>query len=91
VVEDARALGRPILLSNLPVHLEQNPPNAIYFDPKDPVVLAEKLKMAWSQWEAGPDPESEAAATRMAEKRQIQAGRELAEILKQAMRHKRAV
>lgn len=91
VVEDARALGRPILLSNLPVHLEQNPPNAIFFDPKDPADLASKLKTACSQWEAGPDPEAEAAATRAAEERQIQAGREFAEILKQAMRHKATV
>ncbi|MEO3431127.1 glycosyltransferase family 1 protein [Pelagibius sp. CAU 1746] len=86
VVEDARALGRPILLSNLPVHLEQDPPRAVYFNPEDPVELAEKLERAWSQSESGPDAEAEAEAVRVVEARQSQAGRELANILREAAR-----
>ena len=34
-VEEARSLGKSILLSDLPVHREQNPPRAAYFPPDD--------------------------------------------------------
>jgi glycosyltransferase involved in cell wall biosynthesis len=39
-VEEARALGKRALLSAIPVHLEQAPPRAIYFDPDDPASAA---------------------------------------------------
>lgn len=45
-VEEARALGLPALLSDIPVHREQNPPGAKYFDPHDPEQLAGLLD-AW--------------------------------------------
>ena len=32
LVEDARSLGKSIILSNLPVHIEQNPPNSAFFE-----------------------------------------------------------
>lgn len=35
VVEDAKALNIPIILSDIEVHQEQNPSNARFFDPKD--------------------------------------------------------
>lgn len=40
VVEDSRALGKSILLSDLSVHFEQAPRYAIYFNRKDPISLA---------------------------------------------------
>jgi len=36
VVEDAKALGQRIVLSDLPVHREQEPPAALFFDPMSP-------------------------------------------------------
>ncbi|GGI54437.1 glycosyltransferase family 4 protein [Oxalicibacterium solurbis] len=44
-VEEAKALGKTILLSNLPVHKEQNPAGGIFFDPKNSQELAEKMHL----------------------------------------------
>ena len=43
VVEDAKCLNKFIFLSNLNVHLEQNPRNVSYFDPRDESDLVDKL------------------------------------------------
>lgn len=43
VVEDAKSLNKFIFLSNLRVHIEQNPKNASYFNPYDEEDLVEKL------------------------------------------------
>lgn len=32
-VEEAKSLGKRIIVSNIPVHLEQDPPGALFFDP----------------------------------------------------------
>jgi hypothetical protein len=39
-VEEARSMGKSILLSELPVHREQDPPRATYFSPDDADALA---------------------------------------------------
>lgn len=46
VVEEARALGLPSLLSEFAVHREQTPPGAVFFDPDDADALAGLLD-AW--------------------------------------------
>jgi glycosyltransferase involved in cell wall biosynthesis len=48
VVEDARVLGKKIVLSDIPVHLEQSPELAIYFDRNSAHDLAKALKIALS-------------------------------------------
>ena len=42
-VEEAKSLGKTILLSDIPVHREQNPPHGIFFPPDDPEALAGAL------------------------------------------------
>jgi glycosyltransferase involved in cell wall biosynthesis len=42
-VEEARALGLPGLLSDIPVHREQNPPGAFFFDPLSAKSLGQAL------------------------------------------------
>jgi glycosyltransferase involved in cell wall biosynthesis len=44
VVEDAKALGRPVLASDIPVHREQLGPDALLFAPDDPAALAALLR-----------------------------------------------
>ena len=61
-VEDARALGRPIVLSDIPVHLEQDPPHATFFATGDAKDLSTRLASAWTIASPGPDPERETAA-----------------------------
>jgi glycosyltransferase involved in cell wall biosynthesis len=42
-VEEAKSIGAPLLLSDLPVHREQRPAVATYFDPRDPDAIAAAL------------------------------------------------
>ena len=44
VVEDAKALGRPVLASDIPVHREQLGAGAVLFPPDDPAALAALLR-----------------------------------------------
>ena len=46
-VEEAKSTGKRIILSDIDVHKEQNPPDGVFFNPKDPKDLAEKM---WSLW-----------------------------------------
>lgn len=47
-VEECKAISQPMILSNIPVHREQNHPNCIYFEPDDTKELAELLYQALS-------------------------------------------
>lgn len=64
VVEDARCLGKSMILSDIPVHLEQAPPQSLYFDRLFPEALAARLSEVWENWPSGPDREREAIARR---------------------------
>jgi glycosyltransferase involved in cell wall biosynthesis len=44
VIEDARALGKPLIASDFPVHLEQNIPGSSFFRMGDPKAFAEAMK-----------------------------------------------
>ena len=59
VVEDARAFGKPIALSDIAVHREQSPPAAEFFDPGDPASLTAAVRRTV---EAEPPAESVAVA-----------------------------
>lgn len=43
VVEDAKAIGKHIIVSDIPLHREQISKNCTFFDPKDPMALAKKM------------------------------------------------
>lgn len=62
VVEDARALGKRIYVSDIPVHREQSPPDACFFPPDRPDVLAEHIAADWPGLKAGPSAASEDGA-----------------------------
>jgi len=48
-VEEARALGKQTVLSDIDVHREQNPAGALFADPHDPSAFADALEKAWDQ------------------------------------------
>jgi glycosyltransferase involved in cell wall biosynthesis len=52
-IEDAKALGIPVLCSDIPVHREQIPAG-FFFDPKSAESLARVLSDAWARLQAGP-------------------------------------
>lgn len=43
-VEEAKTMGKRLILSNIEVHKEQEPKYGVYFDPKDSVALASTLE-----------------------------------------------
>ena len=45
IVEEAKYFNKNIILSNIPVHKEQNPPNCKYFNPKNPKNLAKLIAL----------------------------------------------
>lgn len=61
-VEEAKSLGKNIILSNINVHLEQNPAGGSYFAPDDPVALSEIVYYKWCSSNGGPDYDLEAYA-----------------------------
>lgn len=61
-VDEARSVGKQVILSDIPAHREQNPPHAIYFDPHDFEDLAGKLLRIWRDTSPGPDLPLEAEA-----------------------------
>ena len=62
VVEDARLLGKPVVLSDLAVHREQNPPGARFFTRESAEELAAAIADAWASLTPGPDPVAEEKA-----------------------------
>ena len=61
-VQEARCIGKQLLLSDLPPHREQDPPQTTYFDPHDVEALADRMEEVWDQVRPGPDSQLEAQA-----------------------------
>jgi glycosyltransferase involved in cell wall biosynthesis len=64
VIEDAKALGRPVIASDLPVHREQlaREPGARLAPAGDPAGWAATIGQAWTGLLPGPDPAAERGA-----------------------------
>jgi len=58
-VDEARSVGKHLLLSDIPPHREQNPPQALFFDPDDYEDQAAKLARLWREKSPGPDKDLE--------------------------------
>jgi glycosyltransferase involved in cell wall biosynthesis len=54
-VEDCKSLGKNMIISDIAVHREQDPPVAIYFNPSDVKGLSNILKSRWLSSDGGPD------------------------------------
>jgi glycosyltransferase involved in cell wall biosynthesis len=61
-VEEAKSLGKKVLLSDIAVHHEQDPTEGTYFNPTNPDDLAEKMLKVWEETQAGPDFQMETKA-----------------------------
>lgn len=69
VVEDAKAVGRPMILSDFRVHLEQAPDH-VFFEMGSAESLADALRKHLPDLPEGPDPAAEASArTQLDERR----------------------
>ena len=49
-VEEAKATGSPLLLSDIPVHREQALTNVRFFDPFDAISIADQILYVWENW-----------------------------------------
>jgi len=62
LLDEAQSLGKRVIVSDIPMHREQQFDNCIFFDPHDTLDLAQKLGDVWPSLLPGPEPDSEAAA-----------------------------
>ena len=63
-VEEAKSLGKQVILSDLPVHREQAPPGGIYFGVDDASGLAEAMQVLWTTYDVDADGERRTRAQR---------------------------
>jgi glycosyltransferase involved in cell wall biosynthesis len=68
-VEEAKALGAPLVLSGINVHREQAGESATYFDPASPASAAEALLAAWQRSDLPPPAERRQLAAAESEAR----------------------
>jgi glycosyltransferase involved in cell wall biosynthesis len=61
-IEDAKLFGKPLLVSNIPVHHEQCGIQATYFDPFDPTELANAIHSQWETFSRAIDLDKEKQA-----------------------------
>jgi glycosyltransferase involved in cell wall biosynthesis len=84
-VEDTKAIGRPIILSDIPVHREQVSRDAWFFKPSSPKDLANLLEELWPKLKAGPDTEAEREAATLTETRRLAAATEFMIMAREAL------
>ena len=84
-VEESKSLGKGLILSDLAVHREQEPPRALYFDPTSPAALAERMLEAWEHWAPGPTADLEAEARALLPERTRAFGRRTVAVLDEVL------
>lgn len=88
VVEDAKAVGRPLFLSDIPVHLEQEP-SAYFFEAGNAEELASALERSADRLAEGPDPDAEQKAQQKTERRRLELANQFLQIVSSAISRSR--
>jgi len=83
-VEDAKALGCPVVLSDIAVHREQCPDALGFFPCGEPQKLADILGKCWESLPARPDPEREQTALQVADLRGLEFGKRMMDYCREA-------
>ena len=81
LLEDARALAKCVYVSDIPIHREQDPPDAQFFNPHSPEELAALLVKDWRSLTPGPDLTREQRALSIQEDRAIDFARRFLRIV----------
>ena len=84
-VEEAKSVGKPMLLSSLPVHCEQNPPASVYFEPSAAVSLAQKMHDLYRTNTPGPNQHLEEQARACLEQRTQEFGKTFMAIMREVV------
>jgi glycosyltransferase involved in cell wall biosynthesis len=82
-VEEAKSLGKQILLSDIPVHREQNPPRGRFFPLEDARALSDLMADLWKNTKPGPDVELEEEARRRFPLRFMNFGEEFLSVIRE--------
>lgn len=85
LVEDARALGKRIYLSDIPVHREQEPGDAVFFEPGAAEELADAIGSDWEKLRPGPDAAGEREARAGQDDRTLVFGRRIVAVALDAL------
>jgi glycosyltransferase involved in cell wall biosynthesis len=88
-VEEAKAYGVPLVLSNIGVHQEQAPDTCKFFDPTKAEELAKVLSLAWEEWSPGPRPRAETTAAEANRLRRIAFAQRFVAIAQETISSKR--
>lgn len=86
VVEDAKTLGKPIVVSDIAVHREQAPPRATFVPPDDADAWADAMEALWRTRPPGPHLEEESEGRRAVAQAQLETGRTFVSIVREAHR-----
>jgi glycosyltransferase involved in cell wall biosynthesis len=73
-VEEAKSMGKQIVLSDIPVHREQAPERGIFFDLEDPSSLADAILTAYNGFDHAQDESLQQAARNLFPARQLAFG-----------------
>ena len=84
-VEEAKSVGKAVIMSDLAVHREQNPPSATLFDPQDPQALATCLINVFQEQPEGPDITLEAQARENLPARTLKYGQRFLKIVQEVL------
>lgn len=84
-VEETKSIGKQMILSDLGVHREQNPPETLYFEPRNSEMLATAMKRAWQLYPAGPNRQMEEAAAEDYPRRSKEFAQSFADICREAV------
>lgn len=87
VIEDALTFGKPILLSDTPMHREQDPKRGVFFDPHSAEAIAETISSQWPGFQPGVEPKLEQEALLSQQRRAKVFARNLLHVVEQASKH----
>jgi glycosyltransferase involved in cell wall biosynthesis len=87
VIEDAKALGRPIIASDIAVHKEQlvGIDDAYLFKCSSAAELADRIAMLWPSLQKGPNPELELLAAKRRDKKRLESAHRFVAIVEEAI------
>jgi glycosyltransferase involved in cell wall biosynthesis len=87
-IEEARAVGKKVLVSDIPAHREQGHPKSTYFNPLDAEGLADKLSRIWQESSPGADVNFEQEARRVQSERLRIYAESFFDVVKEAVNEK---
>jgi glycosyltransferase involved in cell wall biosynthesis len=86
-VEEAKSMGKQIVLSDIPVHREQAPERGFFFPPDDPEALATAMMAAYNEYDLQKDLAIQNEASTRFEKRQGEFGNSYLRTVMRASQH----